>query len=136
MEIPAGVRDAIEASPIAHLVTLEPSGTPHISMAWIGLEGDEVVIGTMYDQPKLENIRRDERVTISFETGRTSPMGLDGYIVLHGRARLTDGGAPQLLQGWRMAISVRTSSSRASRTRRTGGSSASPLTGSPGVTSR
>ena len=98
MEIPAGVRDAIEASPIAHLVTLEPSGTPHISMAWIGLEGDEVVIGTMYDQPKLENIRRDERVAISFETGRTSPMGLDGYIVLHGRARLTDGGAPQLLQ--------------------------------------
>ena len=79
-------------------MTLNPSGTAQISMAWIGLEGDEVVIGTMYDQAKLENIRRDERVAISFETGRTSPMGLPGYIVLHGRARLTDGGAPQVLK--------------------------------------
>ncbi len=98
MEIPAAVREAIEAGPIAHVVTLNPSGTPHISMAWIGLEGDEVVIGTMYDQAKLRNIRRDERVAISFETGRKGPMGLDGYIVLHGRAQLADGGAPRLLQ--------------------------------------
>jgi hypothetical protein len=66
-------------------------------MAWIGLDGDEIVIGTMHDQAKLENIRRDGRVAISFETGRTSPMGLPAYIVFHGRARLTDGGAPEVL---------------------------------------
>jgi len=98
VQIPGPVRDAIEASPIAHVVTLGQSGTPQISMAWIGLEGDDVVIGTMYDQLKLENMRRDERVAISFETGRTSPWGLPGYIVLHGRARLAEGGAPALLQ--------------------------------------
>src|SRR6188472_4405485 len=97
MEIPAAVRKAVEACPIAHVVTLNPSGTAQISMAWIGFDGDEIVIGTMYDQTKLKNIRRDERVAISFETGRTSPMGLPGYIVLHGRAYLTDGGAPAVL---------------------------------------
>jgi PPOX class probable F420-dependent enzyme len=98
MEIPGPVRAAIEANPIAHVVTINPGGTPQISLAWIGLDGDDVVIGTMFDQAKLRNIRRDQRIAISFETGRTSPMGLNGYIVLHGRARLTDGGAPELLQ--------------------------------------
>lgn len=97
MEIPGPVREAIEASPIAHVVTLDPSGTAQVTMAWIGLDGDEVVIGTMFDQRKLDNIRRDERIAISFETGRTSPWGLAGYIVLHGRAWLTEGGAPGLL---------------------------------------
>ena len=97
MEIPDRVRQAIDASPIAHVVTLNPNGTAQITMAWIGLDGDDVVIGTMFDQQKLDNIRRDERVAISFETGRTAPSGLPGYIVMHGRAWLTDGGAPALL---------------------------------------
>ena len=98
MEIPAAVRKAIEACPIAHVVTLNPSGTAQITMAWIGLEGDEIVIGTMFDQRKLDNIRRDERIAISFETGRTGTSGLPGYIVMHGRAWLADGGAPAVLQ--------------------------------------
>ena len=98
MEIPGLVREAIEASPIAHVVTLNPSGTAQITMAWIGLEGDEVVIGTMFEQQKLDNIRRDERIAISFETGRMSPSGLAGYIVMHGRAQVTEGGAPAVLR--------------------------------------
>ena len=97
MEISGPVREAIAACPIAHVVTLNPSGTAQITMAWIGLDGDEVVIGTMFDQRKLDNIRRDDRIAMSFETGRTSPSGLDGYIVMHGRARLVEGGAPALL---------------------------------------
>jgi PPOX class probable F420-dependent enzyme len=98
MQLPASVRSAIEACPIAHVVTLGPDGRPQITLAWVGLEGDEVVIGTMFDQAKLRNIRRDPRVAISFETGGRASSGLNAYFVLHGRARITDGGAPQLLQ--------------------------------------
>ena len=97
MPLSSSLRARIEAGPIAHLVTLGPDGTPHVSLAWIGLDGDDVVIGTMFDQLKLHNMRRDPRVAVSFETGTTNAMGLNGYIVLHGRARLTDGGAPELL---------------------------------------
>jgi hypothetical protein len=35
MEIRGAVRAAID--PIAPVVTIDPSGTPHISLAWIGL---------------------------------------------------------------------------------------------------
>jgi PPOX class probable F420-dependent enzyme len=98
MDIPAAVRTAIEAGPIAHVVTIAPDGQPQISMAWIGLEDGEVVIATMYEQAKLRNIRRDPRMALSFETGRMGPMGLPGYIVLHGHARVTEGQAPETLQ--------------------------------------
>ena len=98
MPIPATVRHLIERGPIAHLVTLGPDGSPHVSLAWVGLEDEEVVIGTLPDQAKLRNIRRDPRVAVSMVTGERDTFGLDGYLVLHGRARVTEGGAPELLQ--------------------------------------
>jgi PPOX class probable F420-dependent enzyme len=98
MQLDSRLRAVIEAAPIAHVVTLAENGSPQATLAWIGLEGDEVVIGTMYDQPKLRNLRRDPRILISFETGGQSAMGLNAYFVLHGRARVTEGGAPEVLQ--------------------------------------
>lgn len=98
MQIGSRLRAAIEAAPIAHVVTLGKDGAPQGSLAWIGIDGDEVVIGTMFDQPKLRNLRRDPRILISFEAGGRSALGLDSYFVLHGSARVTEGGAPALLQ--------------------------------------
>ncbi len=98
MPLPSSVRAAIERGPVAHLVTLSPDGDAQVTLCWIGLDGDEVVIGTMFDQAKLRNIRRDPRVALSFETGGRSSIGLNAYMVLHGRARITEGGAPALLQ--------------------------------------
>lgn len=92
------MRAFIEAGPLAHLVTLGPGGDPHVSMAWVGLEDDEVVIGTLFDQAKLRNIRTDPRVALSFQADGRSAFGLDHYLVLYGTARLTEGGAADLLQ--------------------------------------
>jgi PPOX class probable F420-dependent enzyme len=97
MKIPAHVCAAIEAGPIATITTIGNDGAPQVTMAWIGLEGDEVVIGTMFDQAKLRNLRRDPRVVVSFLPGGISAMGLPAYYVLHGRAAVTEGGAPELL---------------------------------------
>ncbi len=98
MKIPDSVRAAIEAAPIAHVVTINKDGSPQVSLAWIGLDGDDVVIGTMFEQAKTRNLRRDPRITMSFETGGLSAMGLNAYLVLHGRAQIIEGGAPALLQ--------------------------------------
>jgi PPOX class probable F420-dependent enzyme len=97
MHIPPAVEQLIERGPIAHVVTLNDDGSPQVSMAWVGVEGDEVVIGTLPDQVKLRNIRRDPRVAVSMVTGERNAYGLDEYVVLHGRARLTEGGAAELL---------------------------------------
>jgi PPOX class probable F420-dependent enzyme len=91
------VRSFIATGPLAHVVTLDPDGTPHVSMAWVGLDGDEVVIGTLVDQRKLRNLRHDPRIALSCVTGPRNPMGLDEYVVMNGTARVTEGGAAALL---------------------------------------
>lgn len=97
MTLPRAVRELIERGPIAHVVTLDADGSPQVSIAWVGLEGDEVVIGTLPDQAKLRNLRRDPRVAVSMVNGERNAYGLDEYVVLHGRARVTEGGGPELL---------------------------------------
>ena len=41
---------------------------------------------------------RDPRVTLSLEGTRSNDFGLREYLVVHGRARIEEGGAPELLQ--------------------------------------
>ncbi|MDQ2689938.1 MAG: PPOX class F420-dependent oxidoreductase [Chloroflexota bacterium] len=83
---------------VATLATLEPDGSPHLSMAWVGVEDDEVVIGSITDQRKLRNIRRDPRVSLSVQANRVNDAGLLEYLVITGTARITDGGGAELLQ--------------------------------------
>ncbi len=96
--LPAAIIDFLATGPLAHVVTLGPDGDPHVSVAWVGVEDDEVVIGTLPDQAKLRNIRRDPRIALSFQAPGRTDFGLDRYLVLRGRARVTEGGAPELLQ--------------------------------------
>jgi PPOX class probable F420-dependent enzyme len=97
--IPASVRAVIEAGRLAHLVTIGRDGSPQVSIVWVGLDGDELVSGHLAsNQRKLANVRRDPRVVLSLETGIRNAMGLDEYVVIRGRARVSDGGAPELLQ--------------------------------------
>ena len=50
------------------------------------------------DQRKLKNVRRDPRVVLSIATDELDPNGLLQYLAIHGRARVTEGGGPELLQ--------------------------------------
>jgi PPOX class probable F420-dependent enzyme len=99
MELPESARELLESDALAHLVTLNPDGSPQVTCVWIGLDGDELVSGHLAPtQRKLENVRRDPRVALSVEGTRLHPPGLKEYLVVHGRARLVEGGAPELLQ--------------------------------------
>ena len=99
MRLPQSVRELIESGSLAHLVTLNPDGSPQVSCVWVGLEQDEIVSGHLnVDQAKLRNMARDPRVALSIEGNEIQPPGLKQYLVVHGRARVVDGGAPELLQ--------------------------------------
>jgi PPOX class probable F420-dependent enzyme len=98
MELPASARRVVESDALAHLVTLSPNGTPQVTCIWVGLEGDEIVSAHLGDQRKLENVARNPRVALSIEGTEIQPPGLKQYLVVHGRARLEPGGAPELLQ--------------------------------------
>jgi PPOX class probable F420-dependent enzyme len=96
--LPGSIRTFLATGPIAHVVTLNQHGDPDVSVAWVGIEDDEIVIGTLSDQRKLRNLRTDPRIAMSFQAPGRDAYGLDRYLVLRGRARVTEGGAPEVLQ--------------------------------------
>ena len=81
------------------MVTINPDGSPQVAVVWVGIDGDEIVSGHLRMQQKIRNVRRDPRVVLSIETGVRNPIGLDEYLIVRGTARVTEGGAPELLQG-------------------------------------
>jgi PPOX class probable F420-dependent enzyme len=99
MTLPDSARALIESGRLAHLVTLGHDGSPQVSCVWVGLDGDEIVSAHLASsQRKLRNVARDARVALSIEGIEVQPPGLLQYLVVHGQARVTEGGAPELLQ--------------------------------------
>lgn len=91
-------RSLLESDRLAHVVTLNADGSPHVTCVWVGLDGDEIVFASLGPWKKLENLERDPRLALSIEGVKTNPMGLVEYLVVNGTARLTTGGGAQLLQ--------------------------------------
>ena len=94
----------IESGVHGHLVTINPDGSPQTSMVWVGVDDDELVIASLTPRRKLENVRRDPRVALSFEAPESDTDeqrgsgGLRHYLAVSGSARVTEGGGPALLR--------------------------------------
>jgi PPOX class probable F420-dependent enzyme len=99
MAVPESVREFLATGPLAHVVTIDPDGTPHVTLSWAGLDGDEIVMATFFglDQKKVTNLRRDPRVVLSFQANEHAGEGLHPYLVVEGRARITEGGALEVM---------------------------------------
>ncbi|HET6920150.1 MAG TPA: pyridoxamine 5'-phosphate oxidase family protein, partial [Jiangellaceae bacterium] len=37
----------------------------HVTAAWVGIDGEEIVFATLPEQRKLRNVRRDPRIALS-----------------------------------------------------------------------
>ena len=99
MTLPDSAKELIRAGALGHLVTTNPNGTPQVTCVWVAVEGDELLTAHLNPaQRKLENVRRDPRVAVSFEGTKIHPPGLREYVVVYGQATLEIGGAPELLQ--------------------------------------
>ena len=96
--LPESARAVLESDGLAHLVTINPDGSPQVSIVWVGLDDGDIVSAHLLEQQKLRNIRRDPRVSLSVETPESNAMGLREYLVIHGRATIEEGGAAELLQ--------------------------------------
>ena len=96
--LPDSARAVLESAALAHLVTLNPDESPQVTVVWVGLDGDEIVAAHLSEHRKIRNIRNDARVALSLETQQLNPIGLTEYLVIYGTARVTEGGAPEVLQ--------------------------------------
>ena len=99
MALPDSAKEIIRGGALGHLVTLGGDGRPQVTCVWVGVDGDDLLTAHLNpSQRKVENVRRDPRVTVSFEGSEVRPPGLQEYVVVHGRASVEEGGAPELLQ--------------------------------------
>ena len=71
---------------MVHLSTINPDGSPQVTVIWIGLDGDDLVSTHMRDNIKLRNIRRDPRVALSFDVPRESGVWINPYAVIYAEA--------------------------------------------------
>jgi PPOX class probable F420-dependent enzyme len=96
--LPHAARVLLESDAVAHVVTLDKDGGPRVTAAWVGLDGDEIIFATLPDQRKLRNLRRDPRIALSIPSTTTNAWGLLECLVVYGTARVTEGGAAEILQ--------------------------------------
>lgn len=98
MNLPESARALIESDALAHYVTLNPDGSPQVTIVWVGMDGDEIVMAHLGKHKKVRNVQSDGRIAISIETNNLNSSGLMEYLVIYGQARIEEGGAPELLQ--------------------------------------
>jgi PPOX class probable F420-dependent enzyme len=97
--LPESAKDLIRSGALGHLATIDADGAPQVTCVWVAVDGDDLMTAHLNPgQRKLENIRRDPRVSLSFEGRNVRPPGLHEYLLVRGRGTIEEGGAAELLQ--------------------------------------
>jgi PPOX class probable F420-dependent enzyme len=96
--LPESARELIGSGRLAHCATVNPDGSPQLTVVWVGLDGDELVTAHLGEWRKVTNLRRDPRVALSIEAESRNAVGMQHSLTIHGHARITEGGAADLLQ--------------------------------------
>ncbi len=101
MTLNDAARELIGDGVDATLVTLNPDGSPQVSLVWVALrsgpDGDELVTAHLGEHKKVRNIRRDPRVAVTIAFPGDVNRQLRPYLSIEGTARIEEGGAPELL---------------------------------------
>lgn len=66
MNLPDEIKEALDDKVFVHLATLNPDGSPQVSVVWIGRDGDRALVSTATGRVKPRNIAHDPRVALSF----------------------------------------------------------------------
>ncbi|MFF8884049.1 PPOX class F420-dependent oxidoreductase [Streptomyces flaveolus] len=77
----------------ATVATVQPDGSPQLSVVWIKREGDDLLFSTTVGRRKEANLRRDERVTVMINP----PDAPYTYAEIRGTATLTTEGGMELI---------------------------------------
>jgi PPOX class probable F420-dependent enzyme len=101
MKLNDAARALIGSGADATLVTLNPDGSPQVSVVWVALQsgedGDELVTAHLAEHKKVRNVRRDGRVALTIVSPKPGEV-MRPYLSVTGTARIVEGGAPELLQ--------------------------------------
>ena len=85
----AATREFLRGTHDAVVTTINKDGSPHVTVVWYDMRGDEVLLNTTDDRVKYRNLERDPRVSVLIGTGKH-------YVRIDGVARKTAVGAEGL----------------------------------------
>jgi PPOX class probable F420-dependent enzyme len=86
----AGLSDELkkyleESKVFATAATIGPSGQPHLTVIWLGRDGDDLLFSTTTDRQQGKNLARDPRITVMINP----PDNPYVYAEIRGTATLT-----------------------------------------------
>ncbi|MCC3769789.1 PPOX class F420-dependent oxidoreductase [Streptomyces sp. UNOC14_S4] len=90
-ELSDDLKKLLDDTPVfATVATVQPDGSPQLSVTWVARDGDDLLISTTIGRRKERNLRRDPRVTVMINP----PNAPYTYAEVRGSATLsTEGGA-------------------------------------------
>jgi PPOX class probable F420-dependent enzyme len=80
--LPEDVRAILSEPVFIHAATVNPDGSPQVSVIWADVDGDLIRFSTAEGRAKPRNLRRDPRIALSL----TAPDDPYRNIVVSGRA--------------------------------------------------
>ncbi|MGW0903064.1 PPOX class F420-dependent oxidoreductase [Streptomyces sp. NPDC002853] len=83
------LQETLDSRVFVTVATLQPDGSPHQSVVWVGRNGDDLFFVTGVDKIKVRNLRRDPRLSVTVNP----PNEPYGYAVISGTARFESAGS-------------------------------------------
>ncbi|MGO4461069.1 PPOX class F420-dependent oxidoreductase [Streptomyces sp. M-16] len=88
------LRKVIDDTPVfATVATVQPDGSPQLSVTWLTRDGNELLFSTTVGRRKEMNLRRDPRVTVMINP----PNAPYTYAEIRGSATMTTEGGQELI---------------------------------------
>ncbi|MFF7728568.1 PPOX class F420-dependent oxidoreductase [Streptomyces sp. NPDC008001] len=88
------LKKLLDDSPVfATVATVQPDGSPQLTVTWLTRDGDDLLISTTVGRRKERNLRRDPRVTVMINP----PNAPYTYAEVRGSATLTTEGGQELI---------------------------------------
>ncbi|MGW6572395.1 PPOX class F420-dependent oxidoreductase [Streptomyces sp. NPDC054945] len=96
--MPAALSDdlkkLIDDSPVfATVATIQPDGSPQLSITWLTRDGDDLLVSTTVGRRKEKNLRADPRITVMINPA-DAPYS---YAEVRGTAAMTTEGGYELI---------------------------------------
>ncbi|MGW2601815.1 PPOX class F420-dependent oxidoreductase [Streptomyces klenkii] len=82
-----------DAPVFATVATIQPDGSPQVTVTWVKHDGDDLLISTTVGRRKEKNLRRDPRVTVMINP-HNAPYT---YAEVRGTAEITTEGGQELI---------------------------------------
>ncbi|AXI78260.1 PPOX class F420-dependent oxidoreductase [Peterkaempfera bronchialis] len=93
VQLSAKAKELLDAKSFATLATVQPDGSPQLSVVWVKRDGDDVLISTVEGRRKHLNMVKDSRVSVIVNP----PDAPYTYAEVRGEAILTTEGGRELI---------------------------------------